>query len=115
MEDYPKFRGEIEKQLGQFVKEIPETMIGFNKLTNATNFDGALSKKMKELIAMGIAIGARCDGCIAFHSKALVDLKATRQEFLEMLQVAIHMGGGPSVAYAAKAMEAYEQTGGEKT
>lgn len=48
-------------------------------------------------------------GCIGFHSKALVKLGATREEFEEVLGMAIYMGGGPSLMYAADALLAYEQ------
>ena len=62
---------------------------------------------------MGIAIALRCDGCIGFHTKALLKLGTAREEFEEMLAVAIYMGGGPSLMYAAQALEAWEQFGGE--
>ncbi len=74
--------------------------------------NGALGNKAKELIAMGIAIALRCDGCIGFHTKGLLKLGVTRQEFVEMLGVAIYMGGGPSLMYAAQALDAWEQFGG---
>ena len=114
MENYPELRSAIGKRLTSLVKEIPETMTGFSQMNNAANTPGALSVKTKELIAMAIAVAARCDGCLAFHGKALVEQEVTRQELLETLQVAIYMGGGPSLTYAAKAVEAYESFGGEK-
>ena len=40
---------------------------------------------------------------------ALVKLGATRAEVQETLGMAVYMGGGPSVMYAADAMLAYEQ------
>ena len=43
----------------------------------------------------------------------LVKLGVTRAEFQEMLQVAIYMGGGPSLMTAAEALAAYEEFGGE--
>lgn len=70
-------------------------------------------KKIKELIAMGIAIALRCDGCIGFHTKSFVRLGATRPEFEEMLGVATYMGGGPSLMYATQALDAWEQFDGE--
>jgi len=58
---------------------------------------------------MAIGVAARCDGCLGFHAKALVRLGATPEEFQEMLGVAIYMGGGPSLMYAAHALEAFEE------
>jgi AhpD family alkylhydroperoxidase len=61
------------------------------------------------IIAMAIGVSTRCDGCIGFHTEALVKLGATREEFEEVLGMAVYMGGGPSLMYAADAMLAYEQ------
>ncbi len=68
-----------------------------------------LNKKTKELIALALGVAARCDGCIGFHVKALVKLSTTREELLETLSMAIYMGGGPSLMYAADALRAFEE------
>ncbi|TRD21745.1 carboxymuconolactone decarboxylase family protein [Palleronia caenipelagi] len=84
-------------------------MKGFSEMAQCATASGQLDEKTKELIAMGIAIALRCDGCIGFHTKALQRLGVTRAEFEEMLGVAIYMGGGPSLMYAAQALDAWEQ------
>ena len=111
---YKELAGQLGTKLKDFKKEMPETMQGFNQMASATHSDGALSAKTKELIAMAIGISARCQGCLAFHAQACVKMGVTRAEFEEMLQVAIYMGGGPSVMTAAEALAAYEEFGGEK-
>ena len=78
-------------------------------MAKAAGADGVLDKKTKEFVALGIAIAARCDDCIGFHVKALVDLGATRQEIEEVLATAVYMGGGPSLMYASHALKAFEQ------
>lgn len=94
-------------------KETPETFAGFNQMGRAAKTSGALDEKTKELIALGIAIATRCDSCIAFHVKSLVRLKTTREEFCEALAMIAYMGGGPSMAFSAKALEAFDEfTGG---
>lgn len=37
--------------------------------------------KVKELVALGIAISARCDGCIGFHTETLIKLGCSKAEF----------------------------------
>jgi len=111
---YKEIARDIGAKLKEFGREIPETMQGFNAMSKATHADGALSAKTKELIAMAIGISARCQGCLAFHAQACVRMGVTRAEFEEMLQVAIYMGGGPSLMTAAEAMMAFEEAGGEK-
>ncbi len=73
------------------------------------NAEGVLDEKTKELIAMAIGVASRCDACLGFHAKALVRLGATPEEFREMLGVAVYMGGGPSLMYAANALAAFEE------
>jgi AhpD family alkylhydroperoxidase len=69
----------------------------------------ALDRKTKELIALALGVAARCDGCIGFHVEALVKLGASRLEVEEALGMAVYMGGGPSLMYAADAVSAYDQ------
>lgn len=114
MYHYPELAQELNSVLSKLRKEIPDTVSGFGQMSKAVAGDGALSKKHKELIAMGIGIAARCQGCLTFHAKALVAMQCSRAEFLEMLQVAIYMGGGPSLMTAAEALKAFEDFGGEK-
>lgn len=107
--DWKNFIGETEKNIGTLSKEIPQTVKGFGQMGQAAKADGALSEKTKEFIALGIAIATRCDSCIGFHIRSLVRLNATREELTEALAMATYMGGGPSFAYSAKALEAYDQ------
>ncbi len=90
-------------------KDIPDTMQAFSSLAQAASRDGALTKKTKELMALALGVAAHCDGCIGFHAQALVKLGATREEVEETLGMAVYMGGGPSLMYAADAIAAFEQ------
>lgn len=112
--NYQELAAALGAKVAELRREIPETMKGFGQMNRAAHADGALSNKQKELIAIAIGIAGRCQGCLAFHAKALVDLGCTRAEFLEMLQVAVYMGGGPSLMTAAEALMAYESFGGER-
>ena len=109
---YTEITQGINAQLAKMRKEIPDVMAGFSALAQAATKDGALDKKTKELIAMALAVANRCPGCIGFHSQALVKLKTSREELLETLGMAVYMGGGPSLMYAAEALEAFEEFNG---
>lgn len=99
----------INTQLAKMRKEMPDVMAGFSALASAATKDGVLDKKTKELIAMALAVANHCPGCIGFHSQALVRLEASREELMETLGMAVYMGGGPSLMYAAEALEAFEE------
>ncbi len=110
---YKELTQELNAKLAQIRAGAPDTMGGFSQMAQSALKDNALDPKQKELIAMGIGIAMRCQGCLGFHAKALVKLGCSRAEFMEMLQVAMYMGGGPSVMTAAEALMAYEEFGGE--
>lgn len=106
---YTQLTGDISKQLGKLRKTNNEAYAGFSGMAKACHKDGALSAKTKELIATAIAIANRCDGCIGFHVKTLQQLGTTYEEFIEICDVAMYMGGGPSVMTVAEAMQAWEE------
>lgn len=86
----------------------PDTMSAFGALSRASYREGVLSAKTKELIALAIGIASRCDGCVAYHAKAAVDKGITREEVVEMIELAIQMGGGPSSVYGGQALKAFD-------
>ena len=99
----------ISRHMAKLRIDIPETMKGFSAMAAAATAPGALDAKTKELIALALGVAAHCDGCIGFHVKALIRAGATRAEIAEALGMAIYLGGGPSVMYAAEALGAYEE------
>jgi AhpD family alkylhydroperoxidase len=107
--NYPEIAADLSAALKGLRGAIPDTLGGFSQLTREAMKEGALDKKTKELIAMALGVAARCDGCLAFHAEALVKLGATRAELAETLGVAVQMGGGPSLMYAADAWKAFTQ------
>ncbi|MGB4946090.1 MAG: carboxymuconolactone decarboxylase family protein [Candidatus Competibacter denitrificans] len=100
---------DINQALAGFRKDAEGTMAGFGAMAKAAMAPGVLSELQKELIALAIGVAARCDGCIGFHVKALVRLGVTHEQLTETLAVAVYMGGGPSLMYAAEALRAYEE------
>ena len=107
--EYKQITKDLSSSLAKLRAEAPELMKGFGDLAVAATKDGALDKKTKELIALALGVAARCDGCLGFHTQALAKLGASKQEVVETLGMAVYMGGGPSLMYAADAMTAFEQ------
>jgi AhpD family alkylhydroperoxidase len=87
----------------------PDVMKGFSQMAQSALKTAALDTKTKELIALAISVAIRCDACITFHAKAAVKNGATDEELAETMGLAIYMGAGPSVMYAAQALEAAGQ------
>jgi len=107
--DYVELHQSLEESLARLGTEIPGPMTGFARLHKKAMEDGALSRKVKEMMALAIGIVVGCEGCIAYHVHDAVAAGATRQELLETIGVGILMGGGPGSIYAAHALDAMEQ------
>ena len=104
--DWHEYMDEVVAEIATLSKELPEINRGFG--WERRQKLGALDEKTKELIALGIAVATRCDSCIGFHVKSLVRLGLTREELCEALSMATFMGGGPSYAFSAKALSAFD-------
>lgn len=107
--DWPEMAAELTGAIKEVRLGAPDVMKAFSAMAQAATRPGALDAKTKELIALAIAVAIRCDGCIAFHAKAALDHGADRAEVMETMGMALYMGAGPSLMYAAQAVEAYDQ------
>lgn len=88
---------------------IPDTARAFGGLSKAVKEGGTLDFKVKEFVALGIAVATRCETCIALHVDALIRIGTTREEVGDVLSMSIQMGGGPAMMYAAKALACYDE------
>jgi AhpD family alkylhydroperoxidase len=88
---------------------IPDTLQAFGGLARAAQTPGVLDRKVKELIALAIAVSVRCDACIAYHARGAARAGATRKEVAEAIGVAVQMGGGPALNYGAEALGAFDE------
>ena len=107
--DWKKLTTDTKHLFAKFQKETPGTFEGFGVMGKEAKKDGHLSEKTKEFIALGISVAVRCESCIGLHVEHLVRLGATREELVEALSMSSYMGGGPSITYSAKALEAFDQ------
>jgi len=90
----------------------PEVWAGFGQLHQAAVADGALPAKVKELMALAIAVVKQCDGCIAYHAKAAAARGATADEVADALGVALLMDGGTASVYGPRAWAAFAEFAG---
>ena len=107
--DWKSFIKETRSKFANLNKEIPNTFDGFNLMGKDAKKNGIVDEKTKEFVALGIAISTRCESCIGMHVEALVRLGVSKAELVEVLAMCCYMGGGPSITFSAKALEAYDQ------
>jgi len=108
-ESYHELTQDLSQGIASLAKVVPDVTRGFSGLAQAASKEGVLDKKTKELIALTLGVAGHCKGCIGFHSKTLVSLGVSKEELAEALGMAVYMGGGPSLMYAAEAMQAFDE------
>ncbi len=111
---YKQITHDLNQAISSLRSAQPDTLSGFSAMSKAALQPGVLSAIDKELMALAIGVATHCDGCIGFHVKALVRLGASYEQLTETLAVAVYMGGGPSLMYAADAVRAWEEFGTAK-
>lgn len=80
----------------------------FIDMEQKTYKDGELTKKQKELIAIGISVVKNCESCMEWHIKQAIDVGATEEEIIEAIEVGIEMSGGIGTVSARFAMNVLE-------
>ncbi|MCA0438377.1 MAG: carboxymuconolactone decarboxylase family protein [Austwickia sp.] len=102
---------QVLEDLGPHTRElralIPDVYAGFAATHKGALTAGALDTKTKELMAMAMGVGLKCDGCIASHARGAARAGATPQEAAEAIGVAILMVGGPGTVYGPRALAAF--------
>jgi AhpD family alkylhydroperoxidase len=80
----------------------------FTAMEQKTYRNGALSKKQKELMAIGISVVINCESCMEWHIKQALDDGAMEGEVIEAIEVGMEMSGGPGTVSARFAMHVLE-------
>jgi AhpD family alkylhydroperoxidase len=85
----------------------------FLEMERAAFADGALGKKQKELIAVGISVATNCESCMQWHIEQAAAAGASEAEVLEAVEVGIEMAGGPGTVSARFALEVMDDVFGK--
>ncbi len=99
----------LREGFGRLREAQPGVMSGFAKMHGEATSDGVLPARIKELMALAIAITGHCEGCIAFNVHDALRAGATREEVTETIGVAVLMGGGSAAVYGSDALDALDQ------
>lgn len=105
MSDELKTITRIRKKANQKFKEMDSKVYAkFLELETLAFSDGKVSKKYKELIALGVSVVINCESCMQWHIEQAASAGATIEEVMEAIEVAIEMGGGPATVSARFAL-----------
>jgi AhpD family alkylhydroperoxidase len=108
MLDWNEYQKQIaagNAQIGRINHEIIKGYRGLSEAGNATNLLGA---KVRELIALAVAVTRECDGCITVHTDAAIKQGATKEEIVEALSVAITVNAGAALVFSTRVLDAFD-------
>jgi AhpD family alkylhydroperoxidase len=97
--------------LGKFREAVPQFMAAEAELLEIVYKNGALSSKVKRLIAMAVALKVGCTNCILSQTENALNEGATKDEILETLQVLVAMGGTTGIAESLRVIKFLDELG----
>jgi AhpD family alkylhydroperoxidase len=95
------------KEFSQHRRELaPEVDKAFHEFSKAAFADGALPRKLTQLIAVAVAHATQCPYCIRGHTQGALQDGASEREIMEAIWVAAEMRAGAAFAHSVIALEA---------
>ncbi len=88
---------EIGQLFKQLEEDFPEELGAFKELSRVLERDGSLDRKTKDLILIALAVGVRCEKCIAFHIRNAVMNGVSKEQILEAAMLNVLFRGGTGV------------------
>lgn len=90
---------------------LPDVAAAGDAVRDVVYKDGALSRKVKRLIAMAVALGIGCMPCIIGQTKLAVEAGATKEEVLEAASVLLAIHGTSGYSEAWRVVKVLEELG----
>jgi AhpD family alkylhydroperoxidase len=103
---YKKTYGQVPdwaETVSQIMPELLEPWLG---IRSQVMVDGALPRKVKELILVGINLVRRYPSGVENHLRAAMDAGATKEEVMETIATAILSSAAPAIYNGPRALKA---------
>jgi AhpD family alkylhydroperoxidase len=98
------------KLLPELKKLAPEEFKGFVALDAIVGKeDGAIPRKYRELIALGVACTTQCPYCLDVHTKGAKRAGASREEVAEVVFLAAALRAGAAVTHGTLALKLFDR------
>ena len=108
MLDWSAYRNQINTAIREISAANPDLVKAYASLHHANAKSAHLDAKTRELIALGVAVTLRCDGCINAHTDAAIAAGATKEEIIDALGVAVMVNAGATMVYSARTIDAFD-------
>jgi AhpD family alkylhydroperoxidase len=100
LEDFQKFRADLNKEI---LGSGHLGMKRFFALDHQAYGPGPLGSKTKELLGLVASAVFRCDDCITYHVVRCGEEGWKRDEVIDALNVALIVGGSPTIPHVRRA------------
>ena len=103
-----------EERIGlrnSLAEALPGFMNRVSAVTDEAYKDGALSTKVKRLIALGVGLRAGCTNCILAQTLAAIEAGATRDEILETISVEVSISGTTGTGESLRVVKLLQELG----
>ena len=105
VEEFNAYREKMNQKMLEDNNKIIKRI--FNLDTNAFT-EGALPKKIKELLGLGNSLVLRCDDCVRYHLEECHKLGLTKEEVVEGMSISLLIGGTIVIPHLRRAYEYWE-------
>jgi AhpD family alkylhydroperoxidase len=106
LEEFRKYREKMNEKI------LSADHLGIKRFFNLDTqayVDGALNVKTKEMLGLVASMVLRCDDCISYHVLRCAEEKVTREEMIEVFNVALVVGGSIVIPHLRRAFETMDQ------
>ena len=90
----------LPKAYENFKKTYPKIWQAYDRMGAAVHDSGPLDKKNRELLKLGMAIGARLEGAVHSHTRRALEAGATAQEIYHVVLLGLTTLGFPHTVAA---------------
>jgi len=102
---------EVKDLFDMYRRAVPAVGQAYDVLPEAVYQDGALSGKVKRLMALSGALVHGCRACVVFQTEYALNLGASVEEVLEACAVAISLGGTMAAGETTRVMHFLREKG----
>jgi len=103
---YKEVYGQVPDWAETIGEVMPEFLEPWIQIRSRVITDGALPRKVKELILLGINLVRRYPSGIETHMRGALDAGATKQEVMEAIATAIISSAAPALYNGPRALKA---------
>ena len=111
MGEQEKLHGKMSQMWEIYKTCMPDVAIAYDELPMEVYKDGALSGKIKRMMALTGALVHGCRACILYQTEEALTLGATAGEILEACAVAISLGGTMGAGETTRVVQFLEEKG----